>query len=201
MLISRFYTLLKIFCFFVALVIAEYFACSVYFRFIRDSDYFKVDWICALSSLVLCHFIFRKLIRGALREKIPVLVIAGFFLFFTCLLGLFLRFSLQLANGWLDYSEPETRVVIVSDKKISSFGGSIKEGMNPMAHMIYFHDWDDYGQKCGMLTPQDFYYDVDIGTNVELTLRQGFFHWPWVEDYQAVKPRLNPLQPYSPAGI
>jgi hypothetical protein len=192
MQISRFYLLLKLFALFIALVIGEYLGCSAYFRFVRHSDFLRVDWICVISAIVLCYLIFRNLIKIALKEQIPFPVVVLFFLFFSCLLGCFLRFSLQLANGLLDFSEPETHLVAVTSKKISSFGGSIKEGINPMAHMIYFHDWENNDENCEMLTPQYFYYSVDDGSLVQLTLRRGLFHWPWVEDYQVVVPHRMP---------
>ncbi len=192
MQISRFYFLLELFALFIALVIGEYFLCGIYFRLVRHTDFLKVDWFCAIFAILLCYWIFRKLIRSALKEQIPFFVVAFFFLFFSCLLGFFLRFSLQLANGLLDFSDPETRVIVVTDKKISRFGGSIKEGINPMAHMIYFHDWDESGENAELLTPQDFYYSVDNGSLVQLTLRQGLFHFSWVEDYQIMVPRRLP---------
>jgi hypothetical protein len=181
---SRLYLLLKIFALFVVLLIVEYVCCGIYFRLVRHSDFLIADWICALSAIGLCHLIFRKPIRSALQEKIPVLLIAALFLFFSFLLGCFLRFNLQLANGLLDGSEPQTRVVVVADKEISSFGGSFKEGPNPMAHLIYFRDWNNSNGNCELLVPAYFYYTVGPGTRVELSLRQGFFHWAWVEDFQ-----------------
>ncbi len=192
MQISRLYLFLKLFAVFIALVIGEYFACSAYFRFVRQPDFLKVDWVCGISAIVLCYGIFRNLIKNALKERIPWVVMALFFLFFSGLLACFLRFSVQLANGWLDPSDPETHLVAVTSKKITPFGGSIKEGINPMAHMIYFHDWDQSGETCEMLAPQDFYYSVDDGSMVQLTLRQGLFHLPWVADYQVMVPRRLP---------
>lgn len=107
MQISRFYFLLKLFSLFVALVIAEYLACSACFRFVRQSDFLTVDWICGISSLILCYLIFRNLIKDAFKEQIPFLAVALFFLFFSSLIGFFLRYSLQLANGLLDFSNPK----------------------------------------------------------------------------------------------
>jgi hypothetical protein len=66
--------------------------------------------------------------------------------------------------------------------------------MNPLAHMIYFHDWENSALKCEMLAPQDFYYAVDPGSLVGLTIRQGLFHLAWVEDYQILNNRLNGFQ-------
>ncbi len=188
---SRVYLIFKIFIVFIAVLIAEYFFCGIYFRLVKHSNFLWVDLICGLSAISLCYLIFKRLIKSALKEKIPFLAVAAFFLFFCVLLGFFLRFSLQLANGLLDTSEPETRVVYVVDKKISSFGGSIKDGPNPMAHLIYFHDWDNSDKNCELLISPVFYYNVGLGTRLAITLRRGFFHLPWVEDCQLVNPRLN----------
>jgi hypothetical protein len=192
MQISRLKLLLCLLVLFIAVVIGEYLCCGVYYRLVRQSDFPLVDLICGISALILCYFIFRNSIKSALKEQIPLWVVALFFLFFSCLLGCFLRFSLQLANGLLDFSQPEIHLVTVHSKKITSFGGSIKEGINPMAHMIYFHDWDQSGGMCELLTPQDFYYSVDDGSMMQLSLRQGLFHLPWVEDYQGMVPRRMP---------
>jgi hypothetical protein len=195
---SRLYLLLKIFALFVALLIVEYVCCGIYFRLVRHSDFLIADWICALSGIGLCYLIFRKLIHSALQEKIPVLLVGALFLFFSFLLGSFLRFSLQLANGLLDSSDSQTRVVVVSGKEISSFGGSFKEGPNPMAHLIYFHDWDNGNGNCELLVPAYFYYTVGPGTRVELSLHRGFFHWAWVEDFQMGDSPLDRYQSPSP---
>ena len=143
--ISRVYLLLKIFFFFIALLIAEYVACGIYFRWVRDSDFLRMDSICGLAATGLCYLVFKKLIKLVLKEKVPVLLVAAVFLFFCLLSGLLLRFSLQLANGWLDDSEPDSQVVVVVDKKTSPFGGSFKEGPNPLAHLVYFQDWEKDG--------------------------------------------------------
>jgi hypothetical protein len=184
MQISRLYLLLKIFVLFIILLIVEYVCSGIYFRLVRHSDFLIADLICGISATGLCYLIFRKLIRGALQDKIPVLLVGVLFLFFCFLLGCFLRFSLQLANGLLDTSEPQTRVVVVESKEISALGGSFKEGPNPMAHLIYFRDWDNRNGNCELLVPAYFYYTVGPGTRVELSLHQGFFHWAWVEDFQ-----------------
>ena len=182
--VNRFYLFLKIFVAFIVILIVEYPFCGIYFRFVRHIDFFRVDLICVLSAIGLCYLIFRKLIKAALKERIPFLVVIVCFLALCFLLSCFFRFSIQLANGLLDFSDPETRVVYVSDKKISSFGGSFKEGPNPMAHLIYFHDWDNTDEICELLTPPSIYYFTNIGTPVEMTLRQGFFYLPWVEDFR-----------------
>ncbi len=191
MTVRRFYLLLFAFVLFLGFLVGEYFCCGVFYRLVRPLDSVELDGLCGLCAPVLCYGIFHGALAAARREKIPVAVIAGFFLFFTFLLGFFLRFSLQLANGALDPSDPENHVVIVTSKKISSWGGSILEGMNPMAHLVYFRDWELEGRDCEMLTPQDFYYAVDVGSRVEVTLRGGLFHWPWMEGCQllATPPR------------
>lgn len=197
--LSRLYLIFKIFLCFIAVLIVEYLGCGIYFRFVRNSDFFRVDWICGLSAAGLCFLIFRGFIKSAREERIPLIVIALFFLFFSALLGCFLRFSLQLVNGWFDVSDPETHVVVVTAQKISPFGGSIKDGINPLAYMVYFHDWDDSLENCEMRVTHDFYYAIDPGTGLELAVRKGFFHWPWVEDYRVyTPPRLNRPQTSFP---
>ncbi len=191
---NRLFLILKIFLFFIGVLIAEYVGCGIYFRLVRHSDFWKADLICGFSAVGLCYGIFKKLIRSALKEKVPALLVAAFFLLFSFLLGCFLRFSLQLANGLLDGSEPQTRLVVVGSKDISSFGGSFKEGPNPMAHLVYFPDWDNGEGSCELLVPAYFYYMVGPGTRMELTLRQGFFHLAWVEDFQMVDSQQNRYQ-------
>jgi len=186
--LSRLYLLLKIFLLFIVLLIAEYFGCGIYFRFVRSSDISNADWICGLSAAGLCLLAFWKLIRSALKERIPLIVITLFFLLFSALLGCFLRFSYQLVDGFLDTSDPETHIVAVTSQKISPFGGSIKDGINPVAYMVYFHDWDDSLESCELRVPHDLYYQIDPGTGLELSVRTGFFHCPWVEYYQVYTP-------------
>src|SRR5580692_6885024 len=157
---SRLFLFLKIFVFLGALLAVEYVCCGIYFRLVRHSDFLKADLICGSSAVGLCYLIFRRLIRSALKEKIPVLVVAAIFVFFCLFGGCLLRFSLQLANGLLDNSESQTRVVVIASKEISSFGGSFKEGPNPMAHLIYFSDWDNGRGNCELLVPAYFYYTV-----------------------------------------
>lgn len=193
MKIRHFYLALLSFFFFCALLLAEYFLCSALFRFLRPSDSLKVDGVCLLVAPLLCYGLFRKAAKAALREKIPSVAVVGSFFLFSLLLVFFLRFGVQLANGWLDPSEPESHVVIITGKDISAFGGNITEGLNPMAHMVHFHaDWDDGGGECALWTPDDFYFSVDTGSFVQISLRQGFFHLPWVEDFQALDTRLLP---------
>lgn len=184
---SRLYLILKIFALFLVLLLAGYWACGIYFRLVRDTDLARLDWICGISAIGSCFLLFRKLIRSALQEGIPRWVITLYFLFFTVLLGFFLRFSLQLANGWLDRSDPETQVVVVTGQKISPFGGSFDDGINPLAYMVYFQDWEDDRENCELKVTMDLYYSVDAGSGLELAVRKGFFHWPWVESYQAYK--------------
>jgi len=123
------------------------------FPFVRSSDISNADWICGLSAAGLCLLAFWKLIRSALKERIPLIVITLFFLLFSALLGCFLRFSYQLVDGFLDTSDPETHIVAVTSQKISPFGGSIKDGINPVAYMVYFHDWDDSLESCELRVP------------------------------------------------
>ena len=199
--VSRLYLILKIFLGFIVVLIVEYFCCGMYFRLVRESDFVRADWICALSALVLCYWIVRKLIHSALKEGIPFWVIAAFFLFLSALLGCFLRYSLQLANGLLDFSESETHVIVIADKKISAFGGSIKEGVNPVAHMVYFRDWENNDENCELLVPSVFYYFVDNGSSLEMTFRRGLFHLAWVENFQVYKPpRLTGNKARHPNG-
>lgn len=167
-------------------LILEYFLCGVYFRFARSGDCSRVNLICCFLSLGLCYGGFRKLMKLAVKEGAPILVVAVFFLIFSFLLGLFLRFNIQLANGLFDGSEAEMRMAYVTDKKISNFGGSIKDGINPMAHLVYFQEGDDKSQSYELLTRLDFYYSVDLGSKVELSVRKGFFHMPWIEDYWTI---------------
>ncbi len=185
------YLIFKIFIVFMAVLIAEYYFCGIYYRLIRRSDFIIVNSACGISGLGLGYLILRKLIRNALEEKLPPPAVWAFFLVFCFLLGFFLRFSVQLANGLLDSSDPESRVVVVMDKKVSSFGGSFKDGPNPMAHLIYFQDWDDSGANCEMLISPVYYYSAGIGTRLVLTVRRGFLHMSWVSDYQLLTPTSN----------
>jgi hypothetical protein len=188
--IRRVYLFLKVLLLFLALLAVEYPLCGIYFRLVRQRDAFWLDLGCALAALALCSWLSRKLIRDALKEKVPVYVVAGLFLFFTFLLTGFFRFSFQLANGLLDFSYPEVHRVVVTDKKISIFGGSIREGLNPMAHMIYFKDWNDGEGDCELLLPPDAYYMVDQGGPLDIAVRPGFFHLTWMQAYQLVQPQV-----------
>ncbi len=187
--ISRAYRFLKIFVLFIAALIAEYIFCGFSFRMVRHRDLIGLDIASALSSFGLGYWFFKDTIRAALKEKVPPPLVAACFLAFWVLLGCFLRMSAQLANGLLDFSDPQTRLVVVTDKKISSFGGSLKEGPNPMAHLVYFSDWENADQTCEVLAPPALYYSLDPGIPMLITLRTGLFHWAWAEDLQLLKVR------------
>jgi len=200
--LRRLYLILKIFLVFIVVLITEYLCSGIYFRLVRESDFIRADWICGISAPLLCLSIFWKSFKSALKEGIPPVVVALFFLFFTALLGFFIRYSLQLANGLLDGSVPEKRVITVVSKKISPFGGRIKDGVNPAAYMIYFQDWENSDEGDELLTSHDFYYSVDDGSMLELIVRRGFFRWAWVQDFQVVTPpRLNRPKSAGQMGI
>jgi hypothetical protein len=165
-------------------LIVEYVFSGIFYRLTRISDFLTVDLISGLSAIALSWWIFRKLIRTAFKEKTLRFAVVGFFLFFYFLSACFLRFSLQLANGLLDWSEPQTIVVVISSKQISSFGGSLREGPGSQAHLIYFHDWKNNRENGELLIPPYLYYTLGLGTPLELKVRQGFFHWAWVEDFK-----------------
>jgi hypothetical protein len=186
---------LLVFIIFISVLLAEYFSCSVLFRFVRSSDFLIIDTICGLLGIVFCYLIFKRLIGAALNEGVPKFLIWGFFILFAVLLSVFLRFTLQLTNGWLDYAEGETKNVTVTDRKISALDGSIQEGINPTAHLIYFKDDNDV--KYEMLVPLSFYYSVDGGSRLAISLRQGLFHLPWIDAYQSLNYETN-KEPQTP---
>jgi hypothetical protein len=171
---------------FIVLLVGEFLYCSLNFRLVRSSDLWITDLICAMLALVLCYAAFKKIIKLALQEKVPAAIIMILFLILSCLLGWFLRFNLQIANGLLDTSDPETIRVIINHKETSALGGSIKDGVNPMAYYIDFPDWDNKDQNCQLLVPYPFYFSVGEGSTVELLAHKGLFHLPWVEAYQAL---------------
>jgi hypothetical protein len=171
---------------FIVLLVGEFLYCSANFRFIRSSDLWIADLICAILALGLCYVAFKKVIKLALQEKVPMAIIVVLFLILSCLLGWFLRFNLQIANGLLDPSEPETIRVIIARKETSVLGGSIKDGMNPMAYYIDFPDWDSKDKNCQLLVPYPFYFSVGEGSTVELLIRKGLFNIAWIEAYQAL---------------
>jgi len=189
MQIKHFYLLLLSFFLFLALLIVEYFLCGIYFRLVRPSDFPLLNGLCVFAGPLICYLLFRKPIQSALQERVPRALVAGLYIFFSFLLGFFLRFSVQLANGALDPSAPENHSVVVADRAISALGGSIREGINPMAHLVYFRDWELSDKNCVMLADQDFYYSVDVGMRVQVTVRRGLFRMPWVQDYQLINPR------------
>lgn len=185
---TRFYLFLKVLVALVLAVALEFFLCGAFFRFLRPADAWRVDGACALASPLLCYWYFRKPLQAARRENVPFYAAALFLAALSLLLGCFLRYSLQLANGLLDFSDPETRVILVLDRKTSAFGGSLREGPNPEAHLVYFRDWDNPEVKGEILVPSPLYYLADLGTPLSLTYRKGFFHWPWMVDVQPLGP-------------
>jgi ABC-type transport system involved in multi-copper enzyme maturation permease subunit len=186
MTVKKFGLILISFGLFLVLLVGEYLYCSVNFRFIRTWDLWATNLICGILSLLLCYWFFRDLIKEALKEKIPLIIVLVFFGTFSFLLGCFFRLNLQIANGYLDNSYPETKIVIVAGKETSVFGGSIKDGLNPMAYYIHFSDGGDKDKNCELLVPFFTYYSVGPGTNLKVSVRQGFFHLLWVEDYGIV---------------
>ena len=158
------------------------------FRFVRDWDLWDSDLICTLLAVSFCYFSLRKIMRQALKEEIPPYAVLTVFFTLAFLLCCFLRLNLQIANGLLDNSAPETKVVVVNHKESSAFGGDIKEGLSSIAYFIYFPDWDDKTKNCELLVPFTFYYSVGPGLSVELAVQKGFFHIPWIEDYQVIYP-------------
>jgi len=113
--------------------------------------------------------------------------VAASYLLFAFLTACFFRFSVQLANGLLDASDPDTRVVLVTGQKISLLGGSLKESLNPLAHLVYFQGWDGGDETYEVLVPPAVYYFAGPGTRIAVTLRKGFLHLPWVEDCQLLQ--------------
>jgi len=122
--------------------------------------------------------------KAALKEKIHLAIVLTSFLALSFLLCCFLRLNLQITNGLLDNSDPETKIVVVSSRYSSVFGASIKDGLNAMAYYILFPHWDDKDKSCELLIPYSIYFALGSGTNVQLTVRNGFFGLPWVENYQ-----------------
>ena len=122
----------------------------------------------------------------ALREKIHFSIVLTLFWVVSLLLGCFFRLTLQITNGLLDGSEPETRIAVVASRDSSVFGASIKDGLNSMAYFIRFPDWDDKKKNCELLIPYSIYFEVGRGTNMELSVKNGFLGLPWVEDYRVM---------------
>ncbi|GEM_PF-1644114 len=181
---------LKMLCALILLVAVEYFLCGIYYRPLRQSDLLELDLGSALAAAVLCYWVSRKLMRDALEERIPFYVVAGLFLLFIFLAGGFFRFSAQLANGLLDFSNPEVYRIVVAEKKVSLFGGSLQEGPNPVAHMVYFGDWDNGNGNCELLLPPAAYYLVDPGGPLDIAVRPGFFHMAWLQAFQLVQAQV-----------
>lgn len=188
--IRRVYLFLKILAVFIVILAVEYPLCGIYYRLVRQSDILWLDGACVLAALLLCYWFSRKLIKDALKERIPVYVVAGLFVLFAFLMGCFFRFSFQLANGFFDFSDPEIHRIIVTDKKVTIFGGSVQEGPNPMAHMVYFKDWADEEGNCELLLPPAAYYVVDQGGPLDIAVRPGLFHVAWMQVFQLVQPQI-----------
>lgn len=177
------YLYLKMFSVFIAVLIMEYVLSGIYFRLIRHSDIYLVNSLCAAATLYLTYRLLKKTIREALKEKIPLALAAACFLVFWFLTACFFRFSVQLVNGLFDFSNPEARVVLVTGKGTSALGGSFQEGPNPLAHLLFFQDWDHPRWSCELLVPPPIYYTASPGLPIEITVRRGLFGLPWVEDY------------------
>jgi len=185
--IRKAYFYFKILVVFIVALVVEFPLTGVYYRLVRERDFLTVDVISVSTSIGLFYWLCRKLLQTAWREHILFKTIMVCFLIF-CILGTcFFRFTIQLANGFLDRSVPEIRVVVVTSKDTSVFGGSFKEGPSPLAHLIYFQDWDNPAGSCELLVPPSVYYFAGSENPLELAVRRGFFHLPWVEDFQLLK--------------
>lgn len=171
---------------FILVIVAEYLFCSANYRLIRTWDLWAADLICLLLSIGLCYWFFRDLIKEALAEKIHLSIVLILFLVLSFLLGCFFRLTLQIANGLFDGSEPETKMVVVSSRDSSVFGASINDGLDSMAYYVFFPDWDDKSKNCELLIPYSIYFEVGYGTNVDLSVKNGLFGLPWVEDYRVM---------------
>ncbi len=191
---SRAYLYFKLFVLFIAVLVAEYVLCGIFYRLVSHTDFWWVDLISGALSLGLCYQLFKNLIKEALKEKIPSAIVWTVFLVFWFLLTCFFRFSVQLVNGLLDFSPSQAQTIVVTDKKISALGGSFKEGPSPMAHLIYFMNWDNDKDTCELLVTPALYYTLGPGSKLELSVRQGFLHMPWVEDYQLPSSPLDRYQ-------
>jgi hypothetical protein len=165
-------------------LVAEYLFCSANYRFIRTWDLWITDLICQLLAVGFCYWIFRRLMKEALKEKVHLSIVLTLFMVLSFLLGCFFRLTLQITNGLFDGSDPETKMVVVASRDSSVFGASIKDGLNAMAYYIRFPDWDDKNKNCELLIPYSVYFEVGSGTNVELSVRKGFLGLSWVEDYR-----------------
>lgn len=189
MTVARFYQFLFGCFFFLAVLAAEFYACGLFYRFARPSDLLFVYIGSFLLGFGLVYWLLRPVMRSALREQIPRPVVVGFFLVIGLLAGFFFRFSFQLLNGVLDFSPSQTRVYSVTDKRISALGGSLREGLNPMAHLVRLQDPDDPSAAYEVLLPPEDYYFLNGGSPLQVSLRSGLFHLPWVEDFEMVEPK------------
>ena len=185
--IRKAYFYFKILVVFILALVIEFPLTGVYYRLVRERDFLTVDIISASTSIVLFYWLFRKLLQTAWKEHILFKTLLACFFTLGVLGTCFFRFTIQLVNGFLDGSVPETRIVVVTGKDTSVFGGSFKEGPSPLAHFIYFQDWDNPAGSCELLVPPPVYYFAGPGNPVELAIRHGFFHLPWVEDFQLLK--------------
>lgn len=186
--------LFKLFALFIFALVAEYVFCGIYYRLVRHLDFLIVDSASAVVGIGLCYWITGKLIKTALKEQVPRWLVALVFVILWFLMSCFLRFSVQLANGLLDFSQPETQIVTLTDKKISALGGSFKEGPSPMAHLVYFGDWNNPGSTCELLVSPAIYYTAGPGTRLELSVRKGFFRLAWLDDFQIVNSLFDRYQ-------
>ena len=189
--IKKTYLYLKLFTVFIAVLIAEYVYSGIYFRLARHTDFVFVDSLCAAASLYLSYRLLKKIAQEALKEKVPRALVVACFLVFWFLTACFFRFSVQLVNGLLDFSSPESFVVEITGKNTSALGGSFQEGPSPLAHLLYFQDWIHPRWSCELLVPPPIYYTATQGLPIEITVRQGFFGLCWVEAYDL--PNSHPL--------
>jgi hypothetical protein len=171
---------------FILVLVAEYLFCSSEYRFIRIRDLLATNLISLFLAISLCYLFFRKLMKEALTEKIHLSLVLTFFWVLSFLLGCFFRLTFQIGNGLFDGSYPETKIVVVASRNSSIFGASIKDGLNAMAYYIDFPDWDNMEKSCELLIPYSIYFEVGSGTNMELSVKSGFFGLPWVEDYRVM---------------
>jgi hypothetical protein len=186
MTVKKFGLILLSFGLFLLLLVSEYLFCSSNYRFIRIQDLWIADLLCQLLAAGFCYWVFRRLMKEALKEKIHLGIVITLFLILNSLFGCFLRLTLQITNGFLDGSEPQTVNIVVASRNSSVFGASIADGLNSMAYYIDFPDWYNQEKNCELLIPYSIYFEVGSGTHVELSVKKGFFGLPWVEDYRVM---------------
>jgi hypothetical protein len=178
--------LFKIFVLFIFILVAEYVLSGMYFRLVRHSDFILVNMLSVVAGIGVGYWLLRKLIPLALKEQVPRWVIAVVLSVFCFLLVCFFRFSIQLTNGALDFAPAETQIVTLTGKNISALGGSFRDGPSPMAHLVYFGDWNNEGGTCELLITPAIYYTAGPGSRMEISVRKGLFNIPWVDDFQIV---------------